>query len=164
MEDKKNTAGSEAAAGQFMERLQQLPKAIWPRIWWDILHERLPEELGEETEFVDWREYRYWLGERISETVGIKACARYYNTLSEDGHPAYFDDQMFDDFWDSRMEKLQYQILEEVKTIPQRLGEEGSGKTGKYCNRPFMTALISFFIGCLGGIVGFLLTQLLQLL
>ena len=154
MDEKKNTADSDTAVKWvLMDHLQQLPKAIWPKIWWDIIHNRWPEELGNETDFVGWREYRSWLTEKISETVGVKACMRYYNTLSVNGHPAYFDDQAFDDFWDSQM----YHLLQDIS---ENCTDQSTGS----CDKKLTIKLMAFLFGCLGGVVGRILAELLQLL
>ena len=156
MDEKKNTAGSEAAVGAVIDRLQNTPKALWPAIWWDILQSRWPNVLGEEPDG-EWKNARKQIIEMIENTVGIKACMRYYNTLSDDTHPAYFDDQMFDDFWDSKMCKL---LQKQSEQSTDNCGDQRADS----CNENVVTALIAFFFGGVGGVIGFFLAMLFQLL
>lgn len=151
MDEKKNTAGSEAAVVLLIDRLLTAPKALWPEIWWDIVQSRWPNALGEEPSN-DWKDYRKQIIALIENTVGGKACDRYMNV-----HHGRMTDQMFDDLWDSRQQVILQQKCNQGTEY--RTDDRADDR-----NKQIMTALISFFIGCLGGIFGFLLAQLFQLL
>ena len=80
--------------------LEQVPRAQWPRLWYELNLGRWPEELGEAPRGYDSREtvhphVRYYMVS-IDQACGRKACLRYAHKVDYG-----VTDQQFDDWWDS---------------------------------------------------------------
>ena len=78
-----------------MQRLEELPLSELPKIFWSLLEDKWPEELGEKPAWVGDEE-RTILARWIQDRIGVKACYRYMCTAFNG-----MTDQMFDDYWDS---------------------------------------------------------------
>ena len=137
-------------------KLEQVPMAQWPRLWYELNYGRWPEELGDKPSGYDDAEtvhsvVRFYMSD-IEHSCGLKACLRYAHKV-DDG----VTDQQFDDWWDSRESEPLYEKRAECTEYCAKDGTEN-------CNQPIVTVLKAFLFGFFGCLCALLVKFLLQLL
>ena len=133
------------------QKVHRLPYTELPAVWWATMECRWPEQLGEAPENLTEADLGT-IRETALRRIGDKACYRYMNV-----HHGFMTDQLFEDWWESQQqEMLRQQSKQRAKDRP----DCGTDR----CNKPIMTALRAFLFGCLGGLLGRLLLELLKLL
>ena len=143
------TKTEEDRTGALYEILIHVPKKEWPKVFWEVSHERWPEELGDRPQWVGAEECDS-IARMIQSSIGVKACMRYLNT--EFGG---MTDQMFDDMWDSAQNALH-------NKCPGNSEDRAQDRTG-HGHSPIVTALGSLFLGGIGGLLALIVYDLLKL-
>ena len=146
----KETKTDEERTGAIAEILFHVPKKEWPKVFWEVSHDRWPEEFGDRPQWVGAEECDA-IARMIQSSIGVKACMRYLNT--EFGG---MTDQMFDDMWDSAQNALH-------KNGPGN-SEDRAQDRACHGNSPIVTALGSLFIGGIGSLLALIVYDLLKLL
>lgn len=131
---------------EYMQRLEELPLSELPKIFWSLLEDKWPEELGEKPAWVGDEE-RTILARWIQDRIGVKACYRYMCTAFNG-----MTDQMFDDYWDS---------CEELRQQRTNASQDRTNGNGNKCNSPVVTFIISALLGMVLGMLYSILRILL---
>lgn len=122
---------------QYIEQLNGLPLSELPKIFWSLLEDKWPEELGEKPAWVG-DEDRMNLARWIQNRIGVKACYRYMCTAFNG-----MTDQMFNDYWDS---------CEELRQQRTNASQDRAHKIDG-------PVVASFFLKLLGVILGMLFAR-----